>query len=626
MAGGERYEFGEFTLDASERRLSKNGQPAIVPLEPKAYDVLLTLIRRAGRLVTKRELLDLVWPESFVEEGILAVHVSAVRKALGDRGGARYIETVARSGYRFVGAVRQTDAGEATAKGWSIAVLPARDITSGNALPNGRASTAEIFSERDRGSPPSRAGLDGRGSQATGLTLADAVIDRLGRFEQIVVRPTRAVHAHTNQEAYANDAENPAEVGRSLRVDAVLATTFLRTADRVRISARLIRSEDGADLWGSEFDEPASEIIAIADAVAGSAAAYLGLDRGLDRGLEARSKAGGNGGPNGDKRSQARTPFVPEVYELFGRGRAHLLHASMFEVPKAIEAFREAIALAPAYAEAHAGLALAQCAQAELRVAPAAEAYAEAKAAALRALAMDDGCADAQVALGAVLFWSEWNWAGAERAVERALEMNPNHTEAYLLYGRLLEALGRLEEGLAMKLRALERDPFSPLVHLQVSMSYYLARRYDDSIEWANKALEFDPRHPHAREFLAGAYAKKGDFDRYMAENIKHAELHGAPAAALEPLKQAYAAQGYAGVLALLRERAMSHPQAFPAMQLAIIHGESGDLDAAFGNLDRALESHDPGLVHIAVGPQWDSLRADPRFEERVRRMGFRNG
>ncbi len=582
MPGVERYEFGEFTLDASERRLSKGGQA--VPLEPKAHDVLVALLRRAGRLVTKRELLDLVWPESFVEEGILAVHISTLRKALGDGvRGRRHIETVARSGYRFIGVVRPTATqADAPAQGWSVAVLPAQPFS------------AEILSGRDR---------------ATGLTLADALIDRLGRFPQIVVRPTRAVFR------YANAEENPAAVGRFLRVDAVLAATFARTADRVRVSARLIRSHDGADLWSSGFDEPASDIIAIADAVARSVAVYMGLEGGLKEGL--------NGRWSGEKRNRTRPPFPPEVYELFGRGRSHLLRASMFEVPKAIEAFRAATELEPAYAAAHAGLALAHCAQAGLRVAPPAEAYGEAKAAALRALAMDDSCADAQVALGAVLFWSEWNWAGAERSLERALDINPNHTEAYLLYGQLLEAHGRLEEGLATKLRALERDPFSPLVHLQISMSYFLERRYDDSIEWANKALEFDPRHPHAREFLAGAYWKKGDFDRYMAENIRHAELHGVPAAALEPLKQAYAADGCAGVRTLMLQRAASHPQAFPAMQLAIFHGEAGHMDAAFLHLDRALESHDPGLVHIAVGPQWDSLRADPRFAATLRKMNL---
>jgi tetratricopeptide (TPR) repeat protein len=296
----------------------------------------------------------------------------------------------------------------------------------------------------------------------------------------------------------------------------------------------------------------------------------------------------------------------------------------MFQVPQAVEAFREATALAPTYAGAHAGLALAYCAQAEYRLRPPAEAFSDARGAALRALAMDDACADAQVALGAVLFLSDWNWTGAERSLQRALALHPNHTEAYLLYGRLLEALGKLEEGLEIKMRALERDPFSPLVHLQISMSYFCQRRYDDSIEWANKTLALEPRHPHAREHLAGAYWKKGDTDRYMQENIKHAELHGAPPAALEIVQQAYASGGRTAVFRLVLQRAAAQPQAFPDMQLAILHSEAGDMDAAFRHLDRAIEAHDPGLVHLAVGPQWDSLRSDPlRFRQGVERMGL---
>jgi TolB-like protein len=154
------------------------------------------------------------------------VHISSLRKALGDRGGERrYIETVARSGYRFIGAVRPTGSqGESRAQGWSVAVLPARPFT------------AEILSGRDR---------------ATGLTLAAALIDRLGTFQQIVVRPTRAVHDQANAE------KNPAAIGQSLRVDAVLASTFLRAADRVQVSARLIRSKDGACLWSSDQLRPA---------------------------------------------------------------------------------------------------------------------------------------------------------------------------------------------------------------------------------------------------------------------------------------------------------------------------------------------------------------------------------
>jgi tetratricopeptide (TPR) repeat protein len=160
-------------------------------------------------------------------------------------------------------------------------------------------------------------------------------------------------------------------------------------------------------------------------------------------------------------------------------------------------------------------------------------------------------------------------------------------------------------------------------VHLQISMSYWHQRRYDDAIEWASKALELDAQHPHAREHLAGAYWKKGDFDRQLAETIKHAATHGVPAAAFEPLRQAHAAGGRAGVVRLFLERASSQPQAFPAMQLALFYGEAGEMDQAFQHLEKAIESRDPSLVHLAVAPQWDSLRTDPRFNQCLARMGL---
>ena len=265
-----------------------------------------------------------------------------------------------------------------------------------------------------------------------------------------------------------------------------------------------------------------------------------------------------------------------------------MLAASMTETPKAVAAFQAAIALDPGYAAAHAGLALAWCAQAEFRVTPHAEAYHHAKASALAALALDASCADAQVALGIVLFLSEWNWMGSERSLRRALELNPSHTEGYLVCGRLMEAIGRLEEGLELKQKALERDPFSPLVHLQISLSYWNQRRYDESIEWANKALELDPRHLLAREHLAGAYWKKSDYDRHMAESIRHAQDHGAPAVLLDELKQVYAEGGRAAVVKYSLRRMASAGNRAPDFQLAILHGEAGNLDAAFHHLDRA--------------------------------------
>jgi len=175
---------------------------------------------------------------------------------------------------------------------------------------------------------------------------------------------------------------------------------------------RLIRSGDGASLWTGNFDEHATEVITIADSVAEHVAAQFG------------SATPANGTP----RRTMRPPARPEVYELFGRGRFFLLSYSMFEATKAAEAFRAATELDSTYAPSHAGLALAHCAQAAMRVAPPAEAYNQARAAALRALAMDNSCADAQVALGAVLCFAEWNWDAAEKSLMRALQVNPNHS------------------------------------------------------------------------------------------------------------------------------------------------------------------------------------------------------
>ena len=307
MVGGERFLFGGFTLDVENRRLSHG--PDVVQLSPKAFEVLVALVRAAGRLITKQDLLARVWPESFVEEGILTVHVSALRKALGDHvRPPAFIETVARSGYRFIASVT-------------------RDT-------------------------------------------------------------------------------------------------------------------------GANGSSPLSAL-----------------------------------------------PRPVELYEFVGRGRSHLLSGSYFELPDAVEAFRAAIELDPTYAPAHAGLARARCAQIAWSLVPHQQGFAEAKSAALRALAADGACADAQVALGTVLFLSEWDWAAAERSLRRALEISPDCTEALLQYGSLQEALGRLDEGVRFKQQALARDPQSALVLVQLAVSYWHQRNYGEALAWAHRALAVDPRH-----------------------------------------------------------------------------------------------------------------------------------
>jgi serine/threonine-protein kinase len=577
MENRELYGFGEFTLDVEDRRLSHGS--STVPLAPKAHDLLVALVRRAGRLVTKRELLDVVWPDAFVEEGILSVHVSGLRKALGEGNGSdRFIETVPRSGYRFVAVVEALPARKLR----TLAVLPAQPVAAGAATDD----------------------------SALGLAIADALIDALGTLRGIVVRPVRAVHG------YVHAPGNLVDVARSLDVDAIVVSSFTRNAGGLQVSARLVRTGDGACLWNGDVTEaPGDAGLAVSAGIARAVATTLGLDGAVEPGAHQDIRAVP---PLGRLFARATDP---RMYELLGRGRLQILSASILDVSKAIEAYRAAIAIDPAYAPAHAGLALAHCAAVEARAVSPADGYRDARSSALRALAVDDRCADAQVALGAVMFLGEWDWAAAERSFVLALELNPNHTEAYLLYGRLLEALGRLDDGLAMKLRALERDPSSPLVHLQIAMSYWHQRRYDDSIEWANRTLALDPKHLTAREQVAGAYLKKGDIERHVEESLKHAESFGVPEIVLAPIREAYASGGRAAVV---RHVLAQLPQHAPAMQLALFSGEAGDLDAAFLHLNRAIDGRDPCLVHLAVAPQWDDLRADPRFDQCVARMGLK--
>jgi tetratricopeptide (TPR) repeat protein len=200
--------------------------------------------------------------------------------------------------------------------------------------------------------------------------------------------------------------------------------------------------------------------------------------------------------------------------------------------------------------------------------------------------------------------------------------------EALLHYGSLMEALGRPNQGLRFKQQALERDPRSPLVLVQIASSYWHQRQYDDAIRWANKALEVEPRHLLAGEFLAGAYLQQGDIDRFLAENLRRAEVFGVSVDGMarlrhlcDEMKGAYGKTGPRGLARYMLEQ-MPHVEGSSAsVQRAVLCAGSGDLDSAFEYLDIAIDGHDPALVHLAVAPQWDGLRIDPRFNQRLARM-----
>ena len=291
---------------------------------------------------------------------------------------------------------------------------------------------------------------------------------------------------------------------------------------------------------------------------------------------------------------------LSEASELVARGWAHLRSASFFEISDAVSAFQAATVLDPTFAAAYAGLAHAKVDQATNRHVLV-QAFGEAKAAALRAVALDPESAAAQAALGLVMFVAEWDWIAAERSFQRALAINPNHAEAYLHYGSLMEALGDLERGFQLKLQGLECEPRSTLAHVQIAASFWNQRRYDDVIVWANKTLDRDPQHPFARELLGGAYWKLGDRER--AGELLRVDAN------LSPVRSDGATQPEIGN---------------EELWLVMHYVAAGNLDAAFEHLPRLIDARDPAVIHLAVAPQWDSLRADPRLNDCLARMKLR--
>ena len=324
------------------------------------------------------------------------------------------------------------------------------------------------------------------------------------------------------------------------------------------------------------------------------------------------------------------------------RGWAHVRSASFFELSHALSAFQAATVIDPTCATGYAGVALVRIAQAIVHDVPLVDAFGEAKAAALRALALDHGSADTQVALGQVMFFGEWDWIGAERSFQRALAINPNHAEAYLHYGGLVEALGDLDRGFQLKRQGLECDSTSALAHVLIGVSFWNQRRYDDVIVWVQKALDRDPQHLFARELLGAAYWKMGDFERLLREDLKRAEARCPNEEALAAFKQlcadildVYHRDGYAAAHRcileyrqrageLLADGTERVERGNTSAGLVVQYAEVGDLDAAFEHLQRAIDAREPALVHLAVAPQWDSLRADPRFNECLARMKLR--
>ena len=626
------YEFGPFQLDPPERLLLCDGQP--VSLTPKAFDLLLALVDRSGHLIEKDELLRIVWPGSFVEEGNLAVTISQLRKALNDdRGQHRYIETISKKGYRFVAEVKRLDdsalviasskpAEEPSAavvlrppdvipephvwakppkrKAWGFLILAALGLSlaplSVVGVLHRKASSKQA---QDAPSVTSLAVLPfqtlGTNSPDKYLELgmADAVITKLASTGKITVRPTSAI------QQYSGTHLSLQAIGREQAVDAVLEGRIQRDGGRVRVTVQLIRVQDGVQLWGDTFDRQFTDVFALEDALADMAAQSI------------RLKLTGEETRRFTKRSTER----PDAYEAFMKGRYFWNKRTPDALKKGLGYFQQAINLDPGFAEAYVGVADSYAALGLYAVIPPRQAFSAAKDAGKRALQMDDTLAPAHATLGLIEFYYDWNVSAAGNEFRRALAENPHYAMAHSWYAESLAATGNYADALEEAQRALQDDPLSLIVGSNAGWTFALAGQYEHSVETLKKAIEIDPNFPRTHFRLGEVYEQRGEYAMAIHELEQAVRLSGGDPYYEGSLGHAYGVSGNAAkakdVLQNLQARA---GQYVPPYAIGLIYTGLGEKDQAFHWLQKAVEERSTSMVFLRMDPELSTLRGDARF------------
>jgi DNA-binding winged helix-turn-helix (wHTH) protein/TolB-like protein len=594
--------------------LLREGQA--VPLTLKAFDLLQVLVENQGHLLQKEELLRRVWPDAAVEENNLTVTISALRKALGEGPTDRqYIETVPRRGYRFVADFRDPPSAEPTGAAPGPRHRRARVLVPAAIALVVLVALGGLAWVMKRGTPAaatvpvrSMAVLPFRSltndGEHLGLGMADALITRLGRTRQLLVRSTGAV------QKYAVPGLDPVAAGRDLQVDSVLEGNIQTAGGRLRTTVRLLDVRDGSTLWAGTFDEPLTDIFTVQDSISQRLAQALALQLTEEqRSLLTR-----------------RETRDSEAYQLYLRGRFFWNKRTREGFERGATYFRQAVEKDPAYALAHAGLADSYIGMTYYHYAPPHTAMPLARASALKALEIDGALAEAHASLAHVKTNYEWDWAEAERLSKRAMELRPEYATAHQWYGaHYLTPMGRLEEALAETERARQLDPLSAVYNAFVGATLYFARRHDDAIEECRKTVDLHPDFGVAHWYLGRAYLQKGRFPEALGEIRKAVTLSGGSPLMKGTLGVGYALAGdrAAAEGALLELTALRAESYASALDLASIHAALGDRDRAFGRLEEAATERAFHLIYLKVWPELDPLRTDARFQALILRLGL---
>ena len=572
MSPREVFEFGEFRLETRERRLSR-GSVAIA-LAPKAYTLLEALVRRAGRLATKHELLALIWPDAFVEEGILAVHVSSLRKALGDDA-HRYIETISRSGYRFIASIRVTNPEQPASATpvASLAVLPFKPLPGQTPDP----------------------------SLELGVT--DSLIVRFSGVDHLEVRPLNAVRHYSTLD------QDVVEAGRELDVTRVLDGTIHCAEGRLKMTARLMAVRDGRCEWEASFDDVFPRIFDVEHTIVEQVVKLLDLPSTAERrGRDAKFRTTSS-----------------DAYRLYLRGKYLWERRTDENARKAMQCFEAAVDKDPDYALAWTGIAAYYAILPLTTGTQPREAFPKAREAALKALALDDSLSEAHTTLAGVRFWHEWDWPAAEREFRCAIDLNPNDPAAHRFFGHFLSNLGRHDEALREVRKALELEPLSIVTNARLAQFLYHAGDYDRALEQLRNTIELDPNFWMTHLILGQVLETCGRRSAALDALQKAHALARASGEASAALGYTLAVSGdVAAARAVLSELAERQSRGrSEAYHLALVCAGLGAETEMHKWLNRAVDDRDLGLTFMRVEPRWRAFTRDAVVQRVINKVGL---
>jgi len=631
-----RLRFGVFEIDIRAGELRKHGLR--IRLQEQPFQVLAILLEHHGEIVTREELQKKLWPaDTFVDfDHGLNKAISKIREALADSAESpRFIETVARRGYRFLAEVKSAD-GVAVRSPVLDAQLPSRAEIVDPAYLAGRPATPLRLSKSfkwkisasvllllvaslsswklySRYHPPlvihslAVLPLESLSSDASQDYFADGMTDEL--ISDLGQISALRVISRTSVMGYKHARKPLPQIARDLNVDAVVEGTVLRFGEQVRITAQLIEAPTDKHLWSQSYQGELRDTLALQSQVARAIADQIRIN------LSPREQTALN-----------NVKMVnPQAYQSFLKGRFFWNKRTADGLKVALAYFNQAIEEDPKYAQAQSGLAdtYSLLGDWQYAVMTPKEALPKAKAAAIRALELDGTLGEAHNSLAFCLDGFDWDFESAGKEFQRAIELNPGYATAHHWYAWHLSLLGKYDEAVAEMRKAQDLDPLSLIINADFAELLVLAHSYDESIRQSRKTIEMEPNFALAHNQLAQAYLQKHMNDEAAAELQKAAQLSGGSPTVLANLARAYAASGKKSeatkILNDLRKQstaAYSH-----APEIAVIYAALGDSNQAMNWLEKGYEGRfNPGVL---LRPGFDPLRSDPRFQDLVRRVGL---